>query len=211
MKLFFLLLMVVLSVGAKEIKSNIHLNVNHGGLPSTIIVQHVLGSMGYKANIHRLSYANEAVEMDIVLHAKKQFDPKLFAEELSLHQITVSNGHIKNQQGTIELDAADALWNVPAITQDEGAQIERTSFASWFRVNNTSAIVVEAPYGSKWYPEIAVLDANMQTLVSIRETVFKEQMAFLLPEHAMYLKVSNSNGMKMLKEGIWIESANDEQ
>ena len=211
MKLFFLLLMVVLSVGAKEIKSNIHLNVNHGGLLSTIIVQHVLGSMGYKANIHRLSYANEAVEMDIVLHAKKQFDPKSFAEELSLHQITVSNGQITTQQGTMELDAAAALWNVPAITQDEGAQIERTSVASWFRVNNTSAITIEAPYGHKWYPEIAVLANTMHPLASIKESISQERMTFQLPEHAMYLKVSNTNGMKMLKEGMWIESANDEQ
>jgi hypothetical protein len=211
MKLFFLLLMVVLSVAAKEIKNTIHLNVNHGGLLSTIIVQHVLGSMGYKTNIHRLSNANEAVEMDIVLHSKKQFDPKLFAEELSFHQITVSNGQLKNQLGTMELDASDALWNVPAITQDEGEQIERTGVASWFRVNNTSAITVEAPYGHKWYPEIAVLDNAMQPLISIRESISQESMTFQLPEHAMYLKVSNTNGMKMLKEGMWIESASDEQ
>ena len=211
MKFFFLLLMVVLSVAAKEIKSNIHLNVNHGGLLSTIIVQHVLGSMGYKASIHRLSSANETVEMDIILHAKKQFDPKSFAEELSLHQISVSNGRMRNQQGTMELDASDALWNVPAITQDEGAQIERTSSASWFRVNNTSAITVEAPYGHKWYPEIAVLDAAMYPLASIKESISQERMTFKLPEHAMYLKISNTNGMKMLKEGMWIESANDEQ
>lgn len=211
MKLFFLLLMIVLSVAAKEIKSNIHLNVNHGGLLSTIIVQHVLGSMGYKANIHRLSYANEAVEMDIDLHAKKQFDPKLFAEELGFHQIKVNNGQIKNQQGMIELDASDALWNVPVITQDEGAQIERTNIASWFRVNNTSAITVEAPYGYKWYPEIAVLDDAMHPLASIKESISQDRMTFQLPEHAMYLKVSNTNGMKMLKEGMWIESANDEQ
>lgn len=211
MKIFFLLLTVVLSVAAKEIKSNIHLNVNHGGLLSTIIVQHVLGSMGYKANIHRLSNVNETVEMDIILHAKKQFDPKIFAEELSLHQITVRNGQIKKQQETIELDAADALWNVPAITEDEGAQIERTSVASWFRVNNTSAIAIEAPYGHKWYPEIAVLDNTMQTLISAKESVSQDRITFQLPEHAVYLKVSNTNGMKMLKEGMWIESANDEQ
>ena len=202
--------MVVLSVPAKEIKSTIHLNVNHGGLLSTIIVQHVLGSMGYKANIHRLSNADEAVEMDIVLYAKKQFDPKLFVEELSLHQIVLSNGQTKNQQGTIELDASDALWNVPAITQDEGAQIERTNVASWFKVNNTSAVTIEAPYGHKWYPEIAVLDNTMQPLISIRESISQESMTFPLPEHAMYLKVSNTNGMKMLKDGMWIESANNE-
>ena len=203
--------MGVLSVAAKEIKSEITVNVQHGGLLSTVIVQHVLGSMGYKAYIHRFNRADEVIEMDMTLYAKKQFEPKEFIEELKLHQITARNGQVKNKQLIIQLDASQGLWNLPEITQDEGAQIERTNVASWFRVNNTLGITVEAPYGSKWYPEIAVLDENMQTLVSVRETLFKEHMSFLLPEHAMYLKISNSNGMKILKEGMWIESANDEQ
>jgi hypothetical protein len=211
MKFFFLLLLVVLSVAAKETKSEINLNVTHGGLVSTIIVQHVLVSMGYKAHIHRFSSAYEVTEMVMILYAKKQFDPKEFAEELSLHQITVNNAYVKNKQWTIGLDASQALWNVPAITQDEGAQIERTNVASWFRVNNTVGITVEAPYGNKWYPEIAVLDNKMQTLLSTKESIFKDRMTFQLPEHAMYLKVSNTNGMKMLRDGMWIESANDEQ
>lgn len=206
MKFFFLLLLVVLPVAAKEIKSNIHLSVTHGGLPSTVIILHVLGLMGHKANMHHFSRNNEVVEMDITLHAKKQFDLKAFAEELNLHQIGM---HIK--QGAIELDASNALWNVPIITEDEGVQVERTSVAPWFRVNKTFGITIEAPYGNKWYPEIAIIDENMQTLVSMKESTPKDRMTFQLPEHAMYLKVSNTNGMKMLREGMWIESANNEQ
>lgn len=211
MKFFFLLLLVVLSVAAKEIKSDIHINVTHGGLLSTVIVQHVLGSMGFKADVHRFSSANEVIEVDMMLHGKKRFDPNEFTEALSLHQITAHNGQIKNKQWTIELDASNALWDVPAITEDEGAQVDRTNVASWFRVNKTFGITVEAPYGHKWYPEIAVLDDKMQTLVSIKESTFKDRMTFQLPEHAMYLKVSNTNGMKILREGMWIESANNEQ
>lgn len=206
MKLVFLLLLVVLSVAAKEIKSNLHLKVTQGGLLSTVIVQHVLASMGFKVHMHRFRSTNEVTELDLVLHGKKQLDTKEFVEELSGHQIT-----LLNKQGMIALDASQALWNVPAITADEGVQFDRTNVASWFRVNNTLGITIEAPYGSKWYPEIAVLDERMQPLVSIKESAFKDEMTFQLPEHAMYLKVSNTNGMKMLKEGMWIESANSEQ
>lgn len=211
MKFFFLVLLVVLSVAAKETKSEINLNVTHGGLLSTTIVQHVLVSMGYKAHINRFSSVNEVTEMDMTLYSKKPLDPKEFVEELNLHQITASNAIISNKKWTIGLDASQALWNIPAITQDEGAQIERTNIATWFRINNTLGIMVEAPYGNNWYPEIAVLDDKMQTLLSTKESTFKDRITFQLPEHAMYLKVSNSNGMKLLREGMWIESANEEQ
>lgn len=211
MKFFFLVLLVVSSVAAKETKSEISLNVTHGGLLSTTIVQHVLVSMGYKAHINRFSSVNEVTEMDMILYGKKPLDPKEFVEELNLHQIAASNAIVSNKKWTIGLDASQALWNIPAITQDEGAQIERTNIAAWFRVNNTLGIMVEAPYGNNWYPEIAVLDDKMQTLLSTKESAFTDRITFQLPEHAMYLKVSNSNGMKMLREGMWIESANEEQ
>lgn len=211
MKLFFLVLLVVLSVAAKEVKSEINLNVTHGGLVSSIILQHVLASIGYRIHINRFSSANEVTEMDMTLYGKKPFDPKEFAEELSLHQIRASHAYVSNKKWTIGLEASQALWNVPAITQDEGSQIERTNLAVWFRVNNTLGITVEAPYGTKWYPEIAVFDDKMQTLLSMKESTFKDRMTFPLPEHAMYLKVSNANGMKILREGMWVESSNEEQ
>lgn len=211
MKLFFLLLLVVLSVAAKEIKSEVHVNVTHGGLLSTVIVQRVLESMGFKVDIYHFSATDEVTELDMTLYAKKPFDPKAFVEDLKDHQIMAGDEQVKDRQWTIALDATQALWNVPAITEDEGAQVERTNVAAWFRVNKTLGITVEAPYGHKWYPEIAVFDDKMEILASIKEPAFKDHMTFLLPEHAMYLKVSNANGMKMLREGMWIESAKNEQ
>lgn len=208
---FFFLLLVVISAAAKEIKSDINLQVTNSGLLSTVIVQRVLGSMGYRVDIRRFSSVDEGIEMDMTLYAKKQFDPKEFVEELNLHHITANNADVKNKQWAIKLDGSQALWNVPEITQDEGAQVERTHVASWFRVNTALGITVEAPYGTKWYPEIAVLDDTMQTLLSVKESTFKDRISFQLPEHAMYLKVSNVNGMKMLRDGMWIESANEEQ
>lgn len=211
MKFFLLSLLIVLSGAAKEIKSDLHLNVTYGGSLSTVIVGHVLGSMGFKADIHRFSNIDEMTQMELVLYAKKPFDPKAFTQELNAHHIMVRHAELQNREWTMELDASQASWNLPAITQDEGAQVERTNVPVWFKVNQTVGIAVEAPYNSKWYPEIAVLDDKMNVLASLKESTSTDRMAFLLPERAMYLKVSNANGMKMLKEGMWIESANQEQ
>lgn len=211
MKPLFWLLMVVFSLVAGEKKSEIHLNIAQGGLLSTKIILHVLGSMGFKADMHRFTSADGRVEMDLVLSGKKLFDPKEFIETLDEHQIRLESRPFKNKQLTIGLDATNAFWHLPAISEDEGAQLEHTNLPYWFVVDKALGISVEAPYGNKWYPEIAVFDNNMQILGSFRELKPRDRMSFKLPEHAVYLKISNANGMKMLKEGMWVESANDEQ
>lgn len=211
MKLFLLSLLMVVSVAAKEVKSEIRLQVTSGGLLSTTIIGHVLGFMGFKVSMHRISSAEGAMEMDMTLSGKQPFDPKKLSENLREHRITVQTQAVKSKQWVMGLDASTAVWNVPPITEDEGAQIERTAAPSWFMVRNAPGITIESPYGHLWYPEIAILDDQMHPLVSLRETEPKERMTFALPEHAMYLKVSNLNGMKMLREGMWIESANSEE
>lgn len=205
------LLMVGFTLAAGEIKSEIHLNITQGGLLSTAIIQRVIGSMGFVDDAHRLSRTDEMIEMDLVLHGKKTFDLKDFAEKLRAHQITVQGRTSQNKESRIELDASQVFWNLPAISEDEGAQLERTTVPSWFVVNKSQGISIEPPYGNKWFPEIAVFDNNMEVLASSKEFQASDRMSFKLPEHAVYLKVSNANGMKLLKEGMWIESANDEQ
>lgn len=211
MRWFLSLLMVVFSLTAGENKSEIHLNIAQGGLLSTKIIYHVLGSMGFKVDMRRCSSIDGAVEMDLILAGKRPFDPTRFMEILDEHQIRGDSGEIKSKQLTIGLDASTAFWHLPAINEDEGAQLERTSLPYWFAVDKAHAISIEPPYGNKWYPEIAVFDNNMQVLASFRELKPKDHMSFKLPDHAVYLKISNANGMKMLKEGMWVESANDEQ
>ncbi|MDP1784778.1 MAG: hypothetical protein Q8K81_05050 [Sulfuricurvum sp.] len=211
MKSLLWLMMITFSLVATETKPDMHLRIIQGGLLSTKIIYNVLGSMGFKANVYRYRSVEGTIEMDLSLNGKKMFDPKYFVEMLREHQIVVQNGEFKKKQWRIGLDASRAFWSLPAISEDEGAQLERASLPYWFVVNRTLSISIEAPYGNKWYPEIAILDKNMQILGSFREFKPRDRMSFKMPEHAMYLKVSNANGMKMLKEGMWIEDANDEQ
>lgn len=211
MKRLVCLLMMGFSLAAAETKSEIHLNIAQGGVLSTAIIQNVYKSMGFNATLRHFSATDTMVEMDLEFHGKKPFDPKSFIELLDEHQIVLRNTRLENKRWVLGLDASRAFWNIPAISEDEGAQIERTILPYWFLVKKAAGISIEAPYGSAWYPEIAVLDDNMQVLASYHELKSRDRMSFKLPERAAYLKVSNHYGMKLLKEGMWVEAADDVQ
>lgn len=211
MKRLLYALLLTYSLALGDMKNDVHLTISQGGLLSSAIIQQVFGSMGYKADVHHFVSTEGMVEMGCTLYGKKAFDPKGFSDALSEHQIVVKSGQFKNKQWKIGLDASQAFWNLAPINEDEGAQLERRVLPYWFVVNKAQGISIEAPYGNQWYPEIAVFDSNMQILASFREFKSHDRLNFKLPENAMYLKVSNANGMKMLKEGTWIGCANDTQ
>jgi len=202
-------LLLMFSLALAETKNDMHITIEHGGLLSNAIIQHVFTSMGFKADIYRFVMTDGAVEMDCTLYGKKVFDPRGFSDALSEHQIMVKSGEFKNKQWNVGLDAAQAFWNLPPISEDEGAQMERRVLPYWFVVNKAQGISIEAPYGNKWYPDIAVFDSNMQILATFREFKSNDRLTFKLPQNAMYLKISNANGMKMLKEGTWVSSARE--
>lgn len=211
MKRLLSALLLTYSLALGDVKSDVHLTISQGGLLSSAIIQQVFGSMGLKADVHRFVSADGMVEMEYALYGKKAFDPKGFSDALGEHQIVVKSGQLKNKQWRIGLDATQAFWNLAPISEDEGAQLEQRTLPYWFVVNKAQGISIEAPYGNKWYPEIAVFDSNMQILAFFREFKSHDRLNFKLPENAMYLKISNANGMKMLKEGMWVGCANEAQ
>lgn len=209
MKSLFLLLLFLLSLGAAEEKVELHLRVLNGGSVSTKILYTALQTMGQRVDVYRYENNGETVEMDIFLSGRKTFDPKYFGEFLRENGLTITKGSLQNKKWHIEMDAHAAAWNIPSITIDEGAQLEKSALPRWFMVDQAKAISIEAPYGGKWYPDVAVMDSKMQVLVSFRAFTSRDQMSFALPEGAWYLKVSSTNGMKLLKEGMWIEHATE--
>ena len=202
-------LLLTFSWALADTKSDMNITIEQAGLLSNAIVQHVFTSMGFKVDIHRFVSTDGAVEMDCALYGKKVFDPRGFGDALSEHQIVVKSGQFKNKQWNIGLNATQAFWNLPPINEDEGMQMERRMLPYWFLVNKAQGISIEAPYGNKWYPDIAVFDSNMQILATFREFKSNDRLTFKLPQNAMYLKVSNANGMKILKEGTWVSSARE--
>lgn len=211
MKRLLYTLLLTSSLAFADVKNDMHITVVQGGMLSTAIIGQLFSSMGLKAQMHRFEGTEGMVEIDCTLYSKRGFDPKAFSDALSEHQIIVKSGEFKNKLWTLNLDASQAFWNLSPISEDEGAQLERQAFPYWFVVNKAQSISIEAPYGNKWYPDVAVFDSNMQVLAAFREFKSQDRFAFKLPENAMYLKVSNANGMKMLKEGTWVSSANEQE
>ncbi|MDD5385882.1 MAG: hypothetical protein PHQ22_01660 [Sulfuricurvum sp.] len=198
-----------LSLVAGDTKTDINLHVAHGSILSSKIIIQALNTIGQRVSIHRYESDGERARMEISLSGRKVFDPKYFSEILRDNAMVITAGAVRDKKWTIEIDASFVLWQIPVITPDEGAQMEKSAVPAWFVVNQSSALTIEAPYGNKWYPDIAVLNANMEVLSSMHTFKPEERISFTLPEGAMYLKVANTNGMKLLKEGMWIENTTD--
>ncbi len=209
MKLLIWFVIFTLSLVAGDTKTDVTLQVAHGSILSSKIIVQALNTIGQRVSIHRYESDAEMIRMEISLSGRKAFDPKYFSDILRENGVMITTGAVRDKKWTIEIDASSVVWQIPAITPDEGGQMEKSIIPAWFVVNQSRALTIEAPYGNKWYPDIAVLDANMNVLSSLRSFKAQERMSFSLPEGAMYLKVANTNGMKLLKEGMWIEHATD--
>jgi len=208
-KLLIWFVIFTLSLVAGDTKTDVTLQVAHGSILSSKIIVQALNTIGQRVSIHRYESDGEMIRMEISLSGRKAFDPKYFSDILRENGVMITTGAVRDKKWTIEIDASSVVWQIPAITPDEGGQMEKSIIPTWFVVNQSRALTIEAPYGNKWYPDIAVLDANMNVLSSLRSFKAQERMSFSLPEGAMYLKVANTNGMKLLKEGMWIEHATD--
>ena len=203
---FFLLLILFLTLKAAENKSELHLHILNGDVVSTKIIVSALNTMGQRTTIYRYTNDVQSSEMDISLSGRKAFDPKYFKELLDESGIVLTKGSVKNKSWSLEMNADQESWNISSITVDEGAQLEKSTLPFWYRVESIKEISIEPSYGGRWYPDIAVMDGNMNVLGSLRTFISRERMSFSLPEGSRYLKVSSTNGMKLLKEGTWIES-----
>ncbi len=209
MKPLALLIFFACSLLAGDVKSEMDLRVIHGSTLSSKIILQTLGAAGQRVTVHRYKSDSDTTLMELSLSGRKAFDPRNFSEILGENGLVLTKGTIRDKRWQMEFDASQIHWNIPAITPDEGSQMEKSFTSNWFTVNQASVISIEAPYGNKWYPDVAVLDSALRVLSSMREFTPREQLTFSLPEGAMYLKVSNANGMKLLKEGMWIEHGNE--
>lgn len=163
-------------------------------------------NVGYKLEIDSFEAKEGSGELIAKIVTNKPFNPGALNENLKEQSINVEFSQYKDQKLTMTLATQSALWSVPLMGSDEGSEVKKTVSPQWFRVEEAQHIRIEPPYAGKWYPDVAVLDSKMNVLSSFRSSVPKEEMVFELPSGAYYLKVSNAPGMKVLKEGMWIES-----
>ena len=157
-------------------------------------------------DIDTLDIKNNSGELSATAIGNKLFNPTALSENLKEQGIKIEKAHLDKSDLTMTLDTQSGEWNVPLLGSDEGVELKRVNVAQWFRVEAGQHIRIEPPYVGKWYPDVAVLDISMSLLSSFRSLEPKEELVFELPQGAYYLKISNAQGMKVLREGMWIES-----
>lgn len=187
---------------------SINTQITFSGEPTLSIrtITQAFNAVGYKFDIDALAVHNSVGDLHGTAIGNKAFNPAALGENLKEQGIRIERAHFDTKGLTLVLDTQNALWNIPLLGSDEGSELKKVNSAQWFRVEEGQHIRIEPPYAGKWYPDIAVLDSSMQVLSSFRSSESKEEFQFELPQGAYYLKISNAQGMKVLKEGMWIES-----
>lgn len=204
MKYFFTLLCTPLLLLGGSI--NTHISFTGEPTLSVRTIAHAFNAIGYKLDINTLDVQNSSGELSGTAIGTKGFNPTALSENLKEQGIKIEKAHLDKSDLTMTLDTQNGQWNVSLLGSDEGTELKRVSVAQWFRVEVGQHIRIEPPYVGEWYPDVAVLDASMSLLSSFRSLEPKEELKFELPQGAYYLKISNAQGMKVLKEGMWIES-----
>lgn len=199
--IFLLTPLVLLAVQFK-----VHIDLTGDPLVGITTFSHTLNTLGYKYQIDTFSTQNSLTAMDGTVIGAKPFTASVLTENIQDEGIKLL--YARMNHGTMELgiDVTSAVWNIQALGIDEGAQMPRSILPYWFRVESAQEIHIDPPYGGKWYPDVSVLDASMHVLSTYRSDKSMDELKFSLPDGSYYLKVSNTNGMKLLREGMWIES-----
>jgi len=169
-------------------------------------ITQAFNALGYKFDVSSLSVQNGSGNIEGIASGNRVFTPEVLGENLKEQGIRIDSAHSDQNGLALVLNTQDAIWNTPLLGSDEGTELKRVNSAQWFRVEQGQTIRIVPPYTSKWYPEIAVLDSSMHVLDSFRSLEPKDEYQFELPQNAYYLKISNAQGMKVIHEGMWIES-----
>ncbi|MDD5717252.1 MAG: hypothetical protein PHW64_05555 [Sulfuricurvum sp.] len=187
---------------------SIHTRIVFSGEATTTLrmLVHSFGSVGYKFEPETVSVENNAGEIRGTITGNRTFNPAAFGESLKEQMIRIEKAHLDSAVLELTLDTQNSIWNLPLLGKDEGIELRKVTTTQWFRVEEGQTIRIQAPYGSDWYPDIAVFNTEMKLLLSVHTLEPKGEYRFDLPPEAYYLKISNSQGMKVLREGMWIES-----
>ncbi len=188
--------------------STLSTHITFSGEPSVALrtIHNAFNTIGYRLDIHNFSAQSGSGEISAIAVGNKAFNGAALAENLKEENIRIEKSRLENQELELVLDANNAKWNILALGSDEGNELKRVNSPQWFQVNETQHIRIAPPYVGKWYPDVAVLNEKMDVLYAYHSVEPKEEWEFELPQGSFYLMVSNTQGMKLIKEGMWIES-----
>lgn len=204
MKYFLFLFLTPLLLMGESL--NVHISFTGTPMLSVRTITNAFNAIGYRLEIDTLESENTSGSLSATALGTKPFNSPAFGENLKKQGIGIEKAHLKMNELTLVLETQNGRWDVPLLGSEDGAELARANTAQWFRLEEGSAIRIQPPYVSKWYPEVAVFDLNLELLSSYRSLEPKDELEFELPAGARYVKISNAQGMKLLKEGMWVES-----
>lgn len=183
-------------------------HITFSGEPAVALktIQSAFNTFGYRLEISDFEIRNQNGEFEATAVGNKALNPELIKESFKEQGIEIESMDTQQQILSMSVNAQNATWNLPLLVGEEGVELKRVHTPQWYRVEEGQSIHIEPPYGGEWYPDVAVFDHSLNLLYSYYSDAVKEGLDFDLPEGAMYLKISNVEGMKVLREGMWIES-----
>jgi hypothetical protein len=207
-RIIFLLFLPILLLGG-----SLKTHVTFRGEPAVSLrtITQAFNAIGYKLDITALAIQKNGGEFRAISVGNRPFSGSGLEENLKEQGIVIEKASLEKEELVLVVDTQSSIWNVPVIREEEGVELKRVSTPQWFRVEEAKAIRIQPPYAGKWYPDIAVFDRTMHPISSFRANDDKNELQFELPAGAYYLKVSNVQGMKLLKEGMWIEAVDSAQ
>lgn len=171
------------------------------------LLTQAFNALGYKLDISSVKISERNGELAAQASGMRVFSDSGLREKLREEGIEVEKSVYDAGELLLILHTENAFWNVPILSSEEsGAELKRTNTPQWFRVNDAQKLRIQPPYAGKWYPDIAFFDRSMHLISSLRETKPGGELELEIPGGAYYLKISNVQGMKLLKEGMWIEA-----
>lgn len=205
-RLFWLLFFPLIMWAAPPVQFKTQITFRGESLVAVKSIMHTFSSLGYRLDIGTFSTDKGSGVLQGTVSGIKPFSPEVFTENLKEEGLVINTIRVERGTLVLNVNAEKGVWTAPLIGRDEGVELQKSAASQWFRVEEDQAIRIQPPYGSKWYPEIAVLGSTMEVLYSSRAGKPEEQIEISLPPGAAFLKVSNTNGMKVLPGGMWIES-----
>ena len=201
-----LLLSPLLALAAQPNLIQVHFGFTGDSSVAIKSLSQGFGSLGYRLDVESVSVDGLRGDLNGNAVGIRPFSADVLSENLKETGMRVGSLALKQGSLRISADTQQSVWNVPYIGPDEGVELQKTASTQWFRIEDGQNIRIQAPYNGRWYPDVAVLDSSMEVLYSLRSKKAKEELELELPGGARYLKVSNLNGMKVMQEGMWIES-----
>lgn len=175
------------------------------------IVQQAFQDIGYRFEPLKVDKTSESENFTGRVSGFKPFDFVMLQALLTEEGVQVEQAVLENETLVLGVNVSQSEWKVPVLDAHGGEELPRSSSPFWFKVTPGDVLRFEPPYEGKWYPDIVFLDSQLRVVYAYQSSEPKSELEVDVPQDGFYMKVSNLQGMKLLRNGMWIQSVSSAQ